>query len=180
MSLVEITNFDEALALLGLYEQEVMKTAALDYPAQWPEFLSLPASPPPVPETPDLIEEAEKKAESTEETPTEAIAKCSPAAKSSPPLPPSVSVDNVDNLTVIVNEVPEIPPQSDDAPEMLPPAPEPAATLEPPNRTYDARREALLEEQEKERRLFYLFVQELEGTGDLRKLPTVLHSPSRS
>ncbi|UAJ71860.1 hypothetical protein IQE94_12080 [Synechocystis sp. PCC 7339] len=175
MSLVEITDFDEALALLGLYEQEVMKTGVLDYPAQWPEFLSSPADPPP--EIPEPIEE---KVEPREEIPTEAIAKSPPAAKSLPPLPPSVSVDNVDNLTVIVNEVPEIPPQPDDAPEMLPPAPEPAAMLEMPELTYDARREALLEEQEKERRLFYLFVQELEGTGDLRKLPTVLHSPSRS
>ncbi|MBE9240385.1 hypothetical protein [Synechocystis salina] len=63
---------------------------------------------------------------------------------------------------------------------MLPPAPEPAPILEIPELTYDAQRQALLEEQEKERWLFYLFVQELEGTGDLRKLPTVLHAPSRS
>ncbi|MBE9174755.1 hypothetical protein IQ225_04545 [Synechocystis salina LEGE 06155] len=63
---------------------------------------------------------------------------------------------------------------------MLPLPPEPVAVLGIPELTDDARREALLDEQERERRLFCLFVQELEVTGDLRKLPKVLHAPSRS
>lgn len=168
MSLVNITDFDQALALLGLYEQEVMKTGILDYPAQWPK----PPSPPPVKAEP-IEEDSTKAIPESSDTESPEIVKATPTPASPaqvPPLPGNVNVDNADNLTVIVNEAP-LPPS--DPPEIVPVE---ATTAEP---DFDAQREALLTEQEKERRLFYLFVQELEQTGDLRKLPAVLHAPSR-
>ncbi|AIE73546.1 MULTISPECIES: hypothetical protein [unclassified Synechocystis] len=168
MNLVNITDFDQALALLGLYEQEVMKTSIWGYLAEWPQH----PSPPPA------------KAEPMEENPTKAIAPSpdgeslkiaevapTPIPASVPPLPGNVNVDNAENLTVIVNKAPLCP---NEPPAIV--AVE--TTAAEPN--FDAQREALSVEQEKERRLFYLFVQELEHTGDLRKLPTVLHPPARS
>jgi len=165
MSLVNITNFDQALALLGLYEQEVMKTGILDYPAQWPK----PPIPPPAKVEP-VVENPTKAIAPSPNTESPKRAEANPTPASVPPLPGNVNVDNADNLTVIVNEAP--------LPSNEPPVIVPVETT-PAEPDLDAQREALLMEQEKERRLFYLFVQELERTGDLRKLPTVLHSPSR-
>ena len=66
MSLVNITDFDAELRLLGLYEREVMKTGILDYPAQWPlpqlpQAIAIeePVSPEPLPEpSPNVLPEA--------------------------------------------------------------------------------------------------------------------------
>ena len=166
MSLVNITDFDQALTLLGLYEREVMKTGILDYPAEWPKS---PSSPLPQP-APEPIQE------NTAKTISESSIMESPEPANPTPSPdpiPTASPPDItaDNLTAIVHDARLTPSELSEKVEEVQAIPEPS---------YDPKQEALLREQEKERRLFYLFVQELERTGDLRKLPAVLRSPSRS
>ncbi len=169
MSLVNITDFDQALKLLGLYEREVMKTGILDYPAEWPKS---PSSPLPQPAPEPIQENTMKKI--SESPIVESPEPANPTHSPDPfptASPPGITVDNADNLIAIVHDAPLTPSFLAEKAEEVQITPEPS---------YDPQREALLREQEKERRLFYLFVQELERTGDLRKLPAVLHSPSRS
>jgi len=161
MSLVNITDFDAELRLLGVYEQEVMKTGILDYPDQWP----LPQSITPGVSEPELLPTLP---EATTPVVKEAVEKA-PAVLTSQENAPAVS-QPVNHVQVIIN--------ADELP--IPVAPE--ATI-PEQETekvvplpcpIETRRQALLTEQEMERRLFYLFAEELERTGDLRKFPAVL------
>jgi hypothetical protein len=176
MGLVAITDFDAELRLLGLYEREVMRTGILDYPAQWPlpqlpQAIAIeePVSPEPLPEpSPKVLPEptAPIVSEHTDLPPVAEPCQTDAPAISQP----------VNNVQVIIHadelSVPV-------APEATIPAQETEALASTPC-PIEARRQALLTEQDMERRLFYLFTEELEHTGDLRKFPAVLRPASRT
>lgn len=163
MSLVNITDFDAELRLLGLYEQEVIKTGILDYPAQWP----LPKPVPPVVSKPKSLPALP---EAKSPVVNEPVAK--PSVVQSPQGDCSAVSQPVNNVQVIIN-ADELPISA--APEVKIPERDLEDTPLPgPLESLESRRQTLLTEQEMERRLFYLFAEELERTGDLRKLPTVL------
>lgn len=181
MSLVNITDFDAELRLLGLYEREVMKTGILDYPALWPlpqriameEPLKEPPNPEPLPEaSPTVLPETIAPIFSEPPAPTPVDKPCQNDA-------PAIS-QPVNNVQVII-EADEWPvpvsleaamPEQETKPEGEDPVSLPCPL--------EARRQALLTEQEMERRLFYIFAEELERTGDLRKFPAVLRPSPRT
>lgn len=165
MSLVDITDFDAELRLLGLYEREVMKTGILDYPAQW----TLPQPVPPVASEPKPLPALPEAKSSTVNEPVEKPSVVQPrqeTAASQPVNNPQVII-NADELPVPVAAKAATPKRDT---EELAPLPCPLET----------RRQTLLSEQDMERRLFYLFAEEVERTGDLRKFPAVLHSVPRT
>jgi hypothetical protein len=168
MSLVNITDFEMEFRLLGLYEQEVMKTGILDYLAQWPLPPAIEAEIPqtaePLPEAPPKVL-PESPAPAISPTPHEPAPVAEPSSKET-----SLVSQPVNNIQVIINadELPH-PIHCEDVDSLV--KTDPSAVSPCPLET---RRQALLTEQEIERRLFYLFAEELEKTGDLRKLPAVL------
>ncbi|WLT40465.1 hypothetical protein NON20_25395 (plasmid) [Synechocystis sp. B12] len=170
MSLADITDFSEALALLGLYEREVMTTGVMEYvvppkvpakPAQVPESVASPS--------PLKNKHLHPPANIPQDTP--ALPEANPA--SSP-----VNNTTINEGIIIVNGVHDSedgnePPSQiqrvDASQETLPlPTPGPSEL------------ELLLEEQQVEKRLFYLFVEEIEKTGDLGKLPVALQPTGKS
>ena len=161
MSLVNITDFDAELRLLGLYEREVMKTGILDYPAQCP-----------LPQTVVVPEPLPALPEATAPVVNEAVEK---PLVVQPPQDNTAVSQPVNNVQVIIH-ADELPVPL--APEATIPEQE-NEELVPLPCPIEARRQALLTEQEMERRLFYLFAEELERTGDLRKFPAVLHPAPR-
>ena len=171
MSLVAITDFDAELRLLGLYEREVMRTGILDYHAQWPLPPSIsPETPPNVDVQPLLALPEPTTPVVTTQDNAPAVETCSDSA---------IAADHA------VNHI-EVNIQADGLVEAQSPTPVVAdtttdfQTIAPLPCPLEARRKALLTEQEEERRLFYLFVEELERTVDLRKLPAILQPTSRS
>ncbi|MEY2984541.1 MAG: hypothetical protein RLZZ568_1158 [Cyanobacteriota bacterium] len=145
-----------------------MRTGILDYPAQWllpqpvPSAASKPKSLPALPEArPPIVNESAKS-----------------AAVQSPQGNSSAVSQPVNNVKVIIN-TDELPLSA--APEVKIPERDLEDTpLLGPLESLESRRQTLLTEQEMERRLFYLFAEELERTGDLRKFPVVLRSTSHS
>jgi len=175
MSLVDITDFDAELRLLGLYEREVMKTGILDYPAQWPlpqlpQAIAIeePVSPEPLPEpSPKFLPEASAPVVSEGPASMPVAEPChNDAAAVGQPVNNVQVIIHADELPVPVAPETTIPEQET----------EELVTIPCP---IEARRQALLTEQEMERRLFYLFAEELERTGDLRKFPAVLRPAPR-
>jgi hypothetical protein len=174
MSLVDITDFEVEFRLLGLYEQEVMKTGIFDYPAQWPLPPAIEAEIPqtsePLPEAPPQIL-PESPALVISPTPHEPVPVAEPSSQET-----SLVSQPVNNIQVIINadELPN--PMRYEDPESIVKTDNSSVSPCP----LETRRQELLTEQEIERRLFYLFAEELEKTGDLRKFPAVLRPASHT
>jgi hypothetical protein len=169
MSLADITDFSEALALLGLYEREVMTTGVMEYVVP----PKVPAKPAPVPES-----VASTPSEQATSIPPANIPQDTPALPEATPASSPVNNTTINEGIIIVNgvhgsedgnEPPSQIQRVDASQETLPlPTPGPSEL------------ELLLEEQQVEKRLFYLFVDEIEKTGDLGKLPVALQPTGKS
>ncbi|WP_228024065.1 hypothetical protein [Synechocystis salina] len=169
MSLADITDFGEALALLGLYEREVMTTGVMEY--------VVPPKPPaksvkePKPST---SSPQEKTAPATLPNPAEEA----PALPAATPAPSPVNNTTINEGIVIVNGAQDVE-DSNEPPSPIPTVEEHEKTLpsKPPG---PSELELLLEQQELENRLFYFFIDEVEKTGDLGKLPVALQPASKN
>ena len=180
MNLTTTTDFEMAAYLLGCYEQEVKQTGIIDYPFHYESSLPLPVNPIEEPNdspetatwsnnfalscdlpTPKALNEAE---------PVTHPSICSEGQISPTVISPGIMEVNVPTPSVIINTNPpsevvivstptEMIAETEEMTE-----PSPKLSLE----------EQLLKHQEEERRLFYLYIQELETSGDLTKLPQVL------
>jgi hypothetical protein len=171
MSLADITDFSEALALLGLYEREVMTTGVMEYVVP----PKVPAKPTQVPES---VASPSPPNEQASSIPPANIPQDTPALPEATPASSPVNNTTINEGIIIVNGVHDSedgnePPSQiqkvDASQETLPlPTPGPSEL------------ELLLEEQQVEKRLFYLFVEEIEKTGDLGKLPVALQPTGKS
>ncbi|AIE76103.1 hypothetical protein [Synechocystis sp. PCC 6714] len=169
MSLADITDFSEALALLGLYEREVMTTGVMEYVVP-PKVLAKPA------QVPESV--ANPPNEQASSPPPANIPQDTPALPEATPASSPVNNTTINEGIIIVNGVHDSedgnePPSQiqrvDASQETLPlPTPGPSEL------------ELLLEEQQVEKLLFYLFVEEIEQTGDLGKLPVALQPNGKS
>jgi hypothetical protein len=184
MSAVNITDFEQALLLLGLYQREVSQTGEFGYAAQW----IIEAEPKLPPVTPALEKMPPLEAEQIEKEPPS-------LAPASPEAPPEALISHAAATSSVGNPVNNI--------EMIVPSPGPGCSANCPHRSIemveieekvpiptveaqpllsatDQRRLALLALQEEERQLFYHYVQELEKTGNLSQLPHVIRPYPKS
>ncbi|MEB3190426.1 MAG: hypothetical protein VKL42_08805 [Snowella sp.] len=175
MNLTTATDFELAFYLLGSYEQEVRQTGMIDYPVHYGEDLQLvldfveELSPPPLQDT--WVNNFELSCDLPTPCPQnlpESVP-CSTANSGSQTHPAVITV-NVPTSTVII--------PADTTPSVTA-APCPTDTTSGLGQISESSlqpslEEQLLKHQEEERRLFYLYVQELESSGDLTKLPQVV------
>jgi hypothetical protein len=202
---MNVNDFDAELRLLGLYEQEVIKTGFFDYPAQWSrpkptamEKASTPESlPQPSPQAPDKPTSAVIP-EPLDLPPIPDV----PAPFSDnipaidPPLQNAQAIFNADELPVSISlqdgDTPVPIPDSSEAfqqasfvferPDLSPDELPVSISLQdgdtpvPRIDPFEARRQTLLKEQEMERRLLSLFAEEVEHIDDLCQLPAFLRS----
>lgn len=140
------TDFLETWELLGLYQQEIMKTGIIDYPFQYEGDIQIPLE---------------------KTTPEQDIQKVSDIQE--PPVSKSAeSINNYDSSShsivikeqIISSSNPSLP-MSEVTPIRVS---DPLPTL----------REELLDQQAEELRLFYLYVHEVESTGNISKIPNVI------
>lgn len=166
MHLTTTTDFELAFYLLGCYEQEVKQTGMIDYPVHYEEDLSSAI---------DSVEELSpplardtwvNNFELSCDLPTPPhqniinFVSCSTGNSDSQPTPALTEI-NVPIPTAII------------------PVHTSSSVIAGPEDISESSRQPSLEEQllkhqEEERRLFYLYVQELESSADLTKLPQVI------
>lgn len=182
MSAVNITDFEEALLLLGLYQREVSRTGEFGYAAQW--IVEVEPTLPPVAPAPEEVPplEAERiEHEPSHESPS--LAPASPEAPTEALIPPPSSsssvVNPVNNIEIIVPSPgpgcsANCPYHSTEIAEIEVKQPVPTVEAQPLLSGAEKQRLALLALQEEERQLFYHYVQELEKTGNLGQLPNVI------
>lgn len=175
MNLTTATDFEMASYLLGCYEQEVKGTGMIQYPLHYEENLPLAIN---SVEEPCFSQERDTWANNFElscDLPTpypqnvpESVS-CS-TVNSISQLPPAVVEVNVPIPTVIIPA--DTTPSVIAVPGKTDMTSGPGEISESPSQL--SLEEQLLKHQEEERRLFYLYVQELESSGDLTKLPQVM------